>query len=134
MENKSQLGGIFSIISGGIGILSGIGIGLFMIFMFRFITFDIPSRAYQDPTGQQILNVFSYIYAGFGLALALIGVLGLVGGIFAVRKKHWGWALAGAIASVITFMPLGVLAIIFISMGRPEFLNPQPAKAQPPQI
>lgn len=49
-----------------------------------------------------------------------LGVVAIVGGIFAVSRRLWGLSLAGAICSLVIF-PLGIPAIILISMSRREF-------------
>jgi len=50
-----------------------------------------------------------------------MGVIALIGGIFALRRKAWGFALAGAILALFPIIPLGVLSIIFVSMAKKEF-------------
>lgn len=67
-------------------------------------------------------NLFGLIYGGMGAFMLLLAILALVGGIFALRRKLWGLALAGSISGTMTFMPTGIAAIIFTSMSRPEFL------------
>ena len=59
--------------------------------------------------------------AGIGGGMIATGVIALIGGIFALRRKAWGFALAGAILALFPIIPLGVLAIIFVSMGKKEF-------------
>jgi hypothetical protein len=56
-----------------------------------------------------------------GITIAVIGVLAIVGGIFALKNKVWGLALAGSIGAVLTGRLLGVLALIFIVLGRKDF-------------
>ena len=52
----------------------------------------------------------------------IIGILALIGGIFALRKKVWGMTLAGSIASCFTpFWVLGVGSVVFTILGRSEF-------------
>lgn len=63
--------------------------------------------------------------------LAVFGILAIVGGICALRRKGWGWALAGAIAGIIPFFPLGIASIVFLTMSRDEFRRPQ---AQRPNV
>jgi hypothetical protein len=59
--------------------------------------------------------------AGIGGGMIAIGVIALIGGIFALRRKAWGFALAGAILALFPIIPLGVLAIIFVSLAKKEF-------------
>jgi hypothetical protein len=62
----------------------------------------------------------------------VLGGLGLVGGIFAVQRKTWGLAAAGAIASSAIFYPLGIAAVVLVSMAYREFQRPE-ALPQTPQ-
>lgn len=59
----------------------------------------------------------------FGLAtpLALAAVLAGVGGIFAIRRKVWGLALAGSIAAFICCFLLGVVSIVLTAVAQNEF-------------
>ncbi|RZV43623.1 MAG: VCBS repeat-containing protein, partial [Acidimicrobiia bacterium] len=60
------------------------------------------------------LEVISWMMGSLGLFLALLAVVGIVGGIFAVRRRGFGWAMAGSIASLFTLMPLGLAALILV--------------------
>lgn len=53
--------------------------------------------------------------------LAVFGVLAIVGGIYALRKKGWRWALAGAIAAILPFFILGAVSLVLTVMARDEF-------------
>jgi hypothetical protein len=59
----------------------------------------------------------------FGIAIpfALLSVLAVIGGIFAIQRKVWGLALAGAIAAFFCFFVFGIVAIIFTALSRNEF-------------
>jgi len=61
------------------------------------------------------------LMAGIGAGIIGIGVVALIAGIFTLRRKSWGFALAGAILAMFPIIPLGVLAIIFVAMGKSEF-------------
>jgi hypothetical protein len=61
------------------------------------------------------------LMAGIGAGIIGIGVIALIAGIFTLRRRSWGFALAGAILALFPIIPLGVLAIIFVAMGRSEF-------------
>jgi hypothetical protein len=56
--------------------------------------------------------------------LIVFGIVAIVGGLCALRRTVWGLALAGSICAVVgpLFIPvLGVLAIVFVSLGKGEF-------------
>jgi hypothetical protein len=61
--------------------------------------------------------------AAIGGGLIALGVVAVVGGVYALRRRLWGLALAGAICALFPFVvvPVGVLAIIFVSLGKKEF-------------
>jgi len=124
MGNNAKVGGILSIVSGGLGVLIGC-LYILMIFMFNFMFTNILETIPQTPMDPEfpfpIFQFMAIIYGGIGLILALIGALAIVGGIFALMRKHWGWALAGAIASNIVFYPCGIPAVIFVCLGKDEF-------------
>jgi len=61
--------------------------------------------------------------AAIGGGLIALGAVALVGGICALRRRMWGLALAGAICALfpLVVVPVGVLAIVFVSLGKKEF-------------
>ena len=60
-------------------------------------------------------------FGAIGAPLIGIGVVALIGGIYAMRRKAWGFALTGAILAIICGGIFGILATIFVLMGRREF-------------
>ena len=45
----------------------------------------------------------------FSTPLLVFGILALVGGIYALKRKKWGWALAGSIATLLLLIIIGTL-------------------------
>jgi hypothetical protein len=61
-------------------------------------------------------------FSAFGAPLIILGIIAIIGGIYALRRQIWGLALAGSICALIgPWFILGVLAIIFVSLGKREF-------------
>ncbi len=73
--------------------------------------------------GYTVLPVLGGIWA-FTIALIALGIVAIAGGICSLKRRIWGIALAGSICSLfgISFA-LGILAIIFVSMGKEEFFQ-----------
>jgi MFS family permease len=120
MTSNAKIGGILSIVFGALGIigcLMFILLGVLMAVMPEWLGDSFGN----DPTGEGVFIVMAVMYAVMGVIGALVGALAIVGGVFALKKKHWGWALAGGIASTLVFFPFGVAAIILIAMGKKEF-------------
>ena len=112
--------GILDIVSGAFGVV----VGLFMalhLHAARAIQ-AAPKFAPNPGTLPQMPPIFSPgMGMAMGIALIVLGVLAIIGGIFALRTKVWGLALAGSIGAVITGRLLGVLALIFIVLSRKDF-------------
>jgi hypothetical protein len=101
---KPTVGGILAIIAGIIQVILGIVIAA--------------------------IGGFGGIFIGMGWLSAIgapfiaFGIVAIVGGIYALRRRIWGLALAGSICALIIFPPLfilGILAIIFVALGKGEF-------------
>jgi hypothetical protein len=53
------------------------------------------------------------IIAGvIGAPLIIPGIIAIVGGIYALKKKMWGLALAGSIFTLIGFVIIGIIGIL----------------------
>jgi hypothetical protein len=82
-------------------------------------------------TEEGVFTIIAVVYIVIGICCAVVGALAIMGGVFALRKKHWGWALVGSIAGTLAFFPCGVPAIIFTAMGKPEFQAAPPLPTAP---
>jgi lysylphosphatidylglycerol synthetase-like protein (DUF2156 family) len=104
--------GILCIIAGVLGIVIGTVAGA----MEALITVL--------PITPEILARFLWI---FSAAPIVLGIVAIIGGIYALLRRRWGLALAGCICSLLCVLPLlpaiilGILAIIFVSIGKREF-------------
>jgi len=50
------------------------------------------------------------------------GIIAIVGGIYALKRRIWGLALAGSICALIGPAGIcGILAIVFVALGKREF-------------
>ncbi len=127
MDNKSQVAGILSIVSGAFGFL---GAGS-MLLVIRLVE-AIIERDMNYP--HAVIGFMTFFYSVWGVFLALLAILAVVGGVYALKKKHWGVALAGSIASIFTFFPCGVAAVVIMALAKAEFnrplLPPQPPVQQ----
>jgi hypothetical protein len=100
---KPTTAGILNIVAGVITLISGIMLAL-------------------AAGGNPMLAIIpgALLDAITGLLVAL-GILAIVGGVYALRRRIWGLALAGSLCSFIFLFPLGIPAIVFVTMGKGEF-------------
>ncbi len=108
---KPIVAGVFNIITGGLGILGAFA---------TFFGFGVVTGAFGIPTGY-IPEFVPGIVLGSGIFILIVAVLALIGGIFAVQRKQWGWALAGSIAAIFSLIILGIPAIILVAISKNEF-------------
>jgi len=99
---KPTSAGILCIIAGSIGVITGIVVGLL---------------------GSFIGTILGVPWTGvFGVPSLILGIIAIVGGIYALKRQVWGLALAGSICALVgPWAILGILAIIFVSLGKGEF-------------
>lgn len=62
----------------------------------------------------------SYRWVIIGGCVGILGIIAIVGGISALRRKMFGLSLAGAICALVSGL-LGILAVIFVSLSKREF-------------
>jgi hypothetical protein len=106
---KPTAAGVLSIIAGAIGIITG-------------IVFAVLGGIIGDIIG----TIFGIEWAWLrflGAPSIVLGIIAIVGGIYALRRRVWGLALAGSICAFVAdpLWILGILAIIFVSLGKGEF-------------
>jgi len=128
---KPTTAGILTIIEGSMRIAFGIGVIVAGRWVGALGGLDWSSwieewsRVYGPGTADiqsmltRILGVSSTALIAIGIVLLVFGIIALSGGISAIKRKRWRLALAGSILSLPGI--LGVLAIIFVSMGKKEF-------------
>jgi hypothetical protein len=95
---KIIAGGILLIITGAIALLMATGI----------ITMIAP--------------IPSLAELGISGLIIIAALFPLVSGIFALVRRKWGLALAGSVSAIFWVWPLGIPAIILISIGKRDFL------------
>jgi hypothetical protein len=115
--SKPTTAGILNIISGALGIL-----GSFVYLLIFGFWGGMMGGGYYDGMGYNMMPGFlPGMFMAMGVPTFLIAVLALVGGIFGVRRRYWGWALAGSIGAIIVFLPLGIASTVLTAQSRGEF-------------
>ena len=110
---KPITAGILDIIS---GILS------FFWVISLFIGWAILTEVWVVPGGVGYIPGFvPGITMGWAIISIIITAVNLVGGIYAIKRKQWGWALAGSILAIISFLPLGIAATVLVAQSKDEF-------------
>ena len=114
---KPTAAGILCIIGGTIGTVVGL-IALFLIWLGGALV-EFFLMIASEPN-QEIPAVASF-EAGILIVVLIIATIAIVGGIYALRRRIWGLALAGSICALVPLVIPGILAIIFVSLSKREF-------------
>ena len=102
---KPTTAGILSIIAGVIQVIGGIVVGVIG----------------GTVAGLASIPGIGGIFGAIAIPVIIIGIVAIVGGVYALKRRIWGLALAGSICALIGPWLLGILAIIFVAMGKREF-------------
>jgi hypothetical protein len=115
-------GGVLSIISGALGIIIG---GIAMAVLIGLSVWGgmhpFPGMPWMPGDWYEVGILPAWLPV-LVAPVPILGIVAIIGGVFALRRKSFGMSLAGAICAV--FSPgfvLGVLAIIFVAVARNEF-------------
>jgi len=100
------VGGILDIVIGS----------LILIVLFLFVIGSIIVRLAES-------GIFDFDLSTLFMTIPaiIIAALAIVGGIFAIQRRKWGWALAGSLAAALVPIPLGLAAIILLVLSKNEF-------------
>jgi hypothetical protein len=114
---KSLTAGILNIISGAIRALTVIGVTLVLIFI-NGIHLDYFVPAEDAPFVAPLVSTILIVIV---VTSVIEAVFPIIGGVFALQRRRWGWALAGSIIAIFGVFPLGVASTILVAMAKEEY-------------
>ena len=114
---KPMVAGILNIIAGALSLIGffGVVIAIVAVGSGPFIWGSFPGF------GPLTVGFVQAILAIVAVLLIVMGVLPLLGGIYAVQRKKWGLALAGAIVAIIGSALFGIASTVLLALSRDEF-------------
>jgi hypothetical protein len=118
MQNKTwkpTVAGILSIVAGSLIVVSGLTL---LVLGGTFVGAISGPSLHVPPLVASNIMSFLVIIA---IPMIVLGAVSILGGIFSLKRRLWGLALAGAICALAPYLVLGILAIIFVSLGKDEF-------------
>ena len=106
---KSITAGIVAIVAGAFGLM-GIARN------------PVPTMGHRIPDFMpHMYNFMGNISLPITILAGVLGILAIVGGVYALRRKIWGLALAGSIAAIFGSFPLGIAAVVLTALSKKEF-------------
>lgn len=70
---------------------------------------------------QEVPRFVPALTMAMALPLLIVGILAIVGGVYALKRAKWGLALTGSIVALFPSWPLGIAAIVFTVLAKNEF-------------
>jgi hypothetical protein len=115
-------GGVLSIIAGSLEVIGGLiiavlTIGIRILFRLAIVPVDPGDWFGHIIHFMPIVPMWLIVV---GVPIFALGIVAIVGGVSALRRRSFGLSLAGAICAL-PFVPLGILALIFVSVSSKEF-------------
>ena len=125
---KPTTAGILSIVAGVLGVIPSIilvlvGGGMAGIAAIPGIAkiFGVVGIPLEAIVGSGIISAIGGVLTAMAIPGIIIGVISVVGGTYALKRRFWGMALAGSICSLFCAWILAVPAIIFLALSKGEF-------------
>lgn len=112
--SKATLAGVCNIAAGVVSLIGGMVVMVLGLLMSSLI-FVESSR---DGSLEGCLPLVIFLPLAF-LSFAS-GAVALAGGIFALQRRRWGWVVAGGVAALLAFPPLGVVSLVLTALAEPE--------------
>jgi hypothetical protein len=113
---KTRTAGILAIVAGAVGVTEWVAVAVLEILALGWL-----------PMGG-LLGLGGIVAAAVAIEIT-VGIVAIVGGIFALKRRRWGLALAGSICVMFCFIfvpillnvPLAIAAIVLVVLGKGEF-------------
>ena len=131
---KPTTAGVMTIITGVMGIIGSVVLFLLSGFIGGLGGMDLgsmfenwsggwwgPGVANMPDIMGDIVGIGTTLFLVLGIVVLVFGIIALVGGVSSIKRRRWGLCLTGSIMSLFIMPILGILAIIFVSMGKGEF-------------
>jgi len=115
---KSTTAGILNIITGALSAFGVIGLVIAITAVNTQTLLSEFAPAEDLPFAAPLATTILIILLVLSVAET---VLPMVGGVLALQRRKWGWALAGSIIAVLGMFPLGVASTVFVAMAKDEF-------------
>jgi len=114
-SNKATVAGILDITAGIFGLVGCVPL-LVLAFGGAAVLGMVP-----EPEANRLAILPLALFLPLAIFGFVSGLIAVFGGISAINRRRWGLSVAGAIAAVFGFFPVGIAAVIFTILAEPEF-------------
>jgi hypothetical protein len=109
---KPLVGGILIILGALAGVIAGIWLAAIGGALDAMMPIEFPG----------VTDALTDIITICGVIWLIFGIIGLLGGIFAIKRTHYGLAILGGIFALLAgFFILGLIGLILVAISKNEF-------------
>ena len=112
-------GGVLSIVAGAFEVIGGVLLAILTTGIRIWFKLAL-LPCHPGDWFERIIPVLPTWLIIVAVPLLALGIVAIIGGVSALRRKNFGLSLAGAICALPSII-LGILAVIFVSLSRREF-------------
>lgn len=113
--SKATVAGVLDIVAGVSGLIGGIPL-LVLALVGSGVLGTLP-----DPDLRPLAAIPLALFLPLALLCFVSGFVAIAGGIAAFNRRRWGLAIAGSVAAIFGFFPIGIAAVVFTILAEPEF-------------
>ena len=113
--SKATVAGVLDIVAGVSGLIGGIPL-LVLALVGSGVLGTLP-----DPELRPLAAIPLALFLPLAILCFLSGFIAIAGGIAAFNRRRWGLAIAGSVAAIFGFFPVGIAAVVFTILAEPEF-------------
>lgn len=114
---KTTIAGVLDIIAGVMAL-----VGTCVLLLIGVVgTGAISTAGIHEPEAAKFAYLPIALFGPLAVLCFFIGVLAVIGGIAAIRRRRYWLALVGSIAALFSFFPIGIPAIVLTVMAEREF-------------
>ena len=117
---KSTAAGVINVVCGSLLLVSGLA--LFSLWGTSTATSFAGYVMYSmGHSGGPDTSYTSTVVTIIAVACIIPGIISILGGIYSIRRRLWGMALAGSISTFVYLLLFGVPAIVLTALSKDEF-------------
>ena len=117
---KSTAAGVINVVCGSLLLVSGLA--LFSLWGTSTATSFAGYVMYSmGHSGRPDISYTSTVVTIIAVACIIPGIISILGGIYSIKRRLWGMALAGSISTFVYLLLFGVPAIVLTALSKDEF-------------
>ncbi len=104
------IGGVLILLGGVLSLVAGLGLVASVGALDSLMLIDVEG-----------VNMFEDLLTACGIIFIILGLIGILGGVFAMMRKHFGLAVLGGVFALAGWFIPALIGLILIGVSKDEF-------------